>query len=295
MVSASSSAVTPAEGGSGASTSASSAPPMPTNSSAGSASISPTTPGMPNRRGHPQRSEPSSSAAAPASSSSSSSSASSSSSSSMSIRQGGAPGAPVSASGSNHSTTGPGSSSVPPSAGGGARGVGWAGLFDGMPPRVAGHRRETPRLRWLALALRDSVAERVWSSSSRSSPSGDRSNHAGGAASEAMSLLLQDLAHAYKGRRAAARRALQSVLSSPPPSRRRSNAGAETSNRPSRVVAWRPTNLEDDLGGGQEEESEKTGAGEGSLVVTQTEADEEQCGWLFLCRDLPAWSDVSED
>lgn len=93
-----------------------------------------------------------------------------------------------------------------------------------------------------------------------------------------MSLLLQDLSHSYKGRRDAARRALQNVLVSPPAGRRR---------RTPDIIAWTPAAAAGSGGGAGE------ARGASSVVVTQAEADEEQCGWIFLCRDLPAWADVS--
>ncbi|CAM9939189.1 unnamed protein product, partial [Hapterophycus canaliculatus] len=94
--------------------------------------------------------------------------------------------------------------------------------------------KETPRLRWLARALRDSVAERVWAPPAATPATGEGGGAggaggsgagdpaAGGAAGgsgakEAMRLLLEDLAHSYQGRRESARRALQSVLASSPP------------------------------------------------------------------------------
>lgn len=174
-----------------------------------------------------------------------------------------------------------------------ARGVGWAGLFDGPPPPRAGgggssssspsvagsHRRETPRLRWLARALRDSVAERVWAAPC------DGGSGGGSGAVEAMKLLLEDLAHAYQGRRASARRALQSVLVSSPAGRRTAAAAGGRGR-----VAWTPTGQER-AGAGRGGEGDE--GGEERVVVSQREADEEQCGWLFWCRELPAWADVS--
>lgn len=216
------------------------------------------------------------------------------------------PGASGSLPGTTLASVGPSSASASPaSIPGTSRGVGWVGLFDGPPPRAAGHRRETPCLRWLARALRDSVAERVWAPPVRPPSFGGDGGSQGGAsagggngggvAAEAMSLLLQDLAHAYKGRRAAARRALQSVLSSPPSGRRgRAIPGAEVISRAVRVIAWTPSAAV--AGGGEGSDSAESGtgpAGEGKVVVMQTDADEEQCGWLFLCQDLPAWADVS--
>lgn len=238
----------------------------------------------------------------------------------------------------------------------GARGTGWAGLFDG-PPRTAvrgggivgaggakapgGYKRETPRLRWLARALRDSVAERVWAPAVATAGGSDGSGgggSSGGAGSsggggsgggiggssgssgavEAMKLLLEDLAHSYQGRRVSARRALQSVLACSPAGRRGgssvrspSSVGGGTATaamKGERRVAWTPAAKEGrrpgrdggnaERGGGEgrveggsaEEEGKK---GEDRVVVLQEEADEEQCGWLFWCRDLPAWVDVS--
>ena len=173
----------------------------------------------------------------------------------------------------------------------GARGMGWAGLFDGPPPsRVAAvgggrgtnasvpthHRRETPRLRWLARALRDSVAERVWAAPTDGS--------GGEGAVEAMKLLLDDLAHSYQGRRESARRALQSVLASPPEGHRGSSGGIARERR----VAWTPEKRRQP----SLESAPETEEGEERVVVLQQEADEEQCGWLFWCRDIPAWENV---
>lgn len=198
----------------------------------------------------------------------------------------------------------------------GARGTGWAGLFDGPPtppPRRPGaasvQKRETPRLRWLARALRDSVAERVWASpaaagaNAGSAASGDGNATGGGGggsslssgAVEAMKLLLQDLAHSYQGRRASARRALQSVLASSPAARRGSAKAGMVVGGPGSGAgrtAWTPASKGPRDGVGQSGGEGDKPEGE-RVVVTLEEADAEQCGWLFCCRNLPAWTDVS--
>ncbi|CAM9911043.1 unnamed protein product, partial [Ectocarpus sp. 4 AP-2014] len=143
--------------------------------------------------------------------------------------------------------------------------------------------KETPRLRWLARALRDSVAERVWAPPPppaavvEAVDGGDSSGGGRGSGGvEAMKLLLEDLAHSYQGRRESARRALQSVLASSPPAA----AAAGGSGR----VAWTPVR------GSRGGEGE---GGEERVVVLQEEADREQCGWLFCCQSLPAWTQVA--
>lgn len=175
------------------------------------------------------------------------------------------------------------------------------GLFDGPPPRTGGragggHKRETPRLRWLARALRDSVAERVWAPAAAAGGGGEGGGGGGGAV-EAMKLLLEDLAHSYQGRRASARRALQSVLASSPAGKRGSvRAGASAAAGAAGIavgagrVAWTPAKGRKRGGGAEEEEGE---GDEERVVVLQKEADEEQCGWLFWCHALPSWTDVS--
>ncbi|CAN0436664.1 unnamed protein product, partial [Ectocarpus fasciculatus] len=159
--------------------------------------------------------------------------------------------------------------------------------------------KETPRLRWLARALRDSVAERVWAPPPPPPAAvvgavdgGDSSGGGRGSGGvEAMKLLLEDLAHSYQGRRESARRALQSVLASSPPAaaaaarrgRAGEAAGAAAAGGNGRV-AWTPAR---GRRGGEGE------GGEERVVVLQEEADREQCGWLFCCQSLPAWTHVA--